>query len=176
MPHIPVLLHETIEGLRLKKGETVVDGTLGYAGHAKEICQTIGSAGHFIGLDQDEKAMVASQKVLADCSAKKTLILGNFRNVKELLAEKGISQIDALFLDLGLNSVQLEDTNRGFSFNTDAPLIMTFYTETKSDYLTADSIINDWAEEDISNVLYGYGEERYSRRIAKAIIEAREKK
>ncbi len=173
MFHQPVLLHETIDNLDLQLGETVVDGTLGNGGHAKEICQKIGSTGQLIGLDQDEEAIIISRQVLVNCPARKTLIKANFRTIKDVLSQLGIETIDAFLLDLGFNSNQLDSSGRGFSFQKDEPLLMTFNNEIDPSLLSAGDIINHWSEKDIANVLYGYGEERYSRRLARAIVEER---
>lgn len=170
MAHIPVLLNEVIEGLSLSPGETVLDGTVGYGGHSKLLAEKVAPDGLLIGIDQDSDALEKTQDLLKEAKVKVLLLKGNFRNMVELLHNKEIFKIDACLLDLGLSSVQLDSSKRGFSFREDEKLLMTFGSEFKLEKLTAADIVNTWAEEDIANVLYAYGEERFARRIAKAIV------
>ena len=171
--HKPVLLNEIIEGLELKPGMTVLDGTLGGGGHSMEICKAIGMDGMLIGLDQDAAAIKRnSGKFTSVCNA--VLKEVNFRDLGVTLNHLGISKIDAALFDLGLSSFQLEESGRGFSFQKDEPLLMTFKENPTPENLTAKDIVNEWAEGSLADIIYGYGGERYSRRIARAIIEARE--
>lgn len=172
MAHIPVLLHEVIEGLNLKSGDVVVDGTLGEAGHAKALADIIGPTGHLIGVDADGRALARATKNLAECEAKFTPVVGNFRQIEALVT---VGKVQGVLLDLGVNSGQLDDDERGFSFRTDTPLVMTLSDKPEEALVTAYDVVNSWGEENLANVIYGYGEERFSRQIAEAIAKARQK-
>lgn len=176
MEHIPVLLQETIDGLDLHSGDVVVDGTLGYAGHSSEICKKIGRGGILIGFDQDEDALTYAKERLSSVPAKIIFIQDNFRNIAKHLGAEGISDIDKALLDLGVSSKHFDDSGRGFTFKKDEPLIMSMKKEITEEDLTAKEIVNSWAEESIADILYGFGEERFARKIAREIIAAREKK
>ncbi len=172
MQHITVLLNEAVEGLALNPSSVVVDTTLGAGGHAGLILNELTTDGIFIGLDADETAIEALAH-LKESKATVHLIVRNFAKLDEVLAELNISSVDAILADLGWRTDQFTDGNKGFSFSADEPLLMTYGNP--SDYsFTAVDIVNDWKEGDIANVIYGYGEERYSRRIAAAIVKARE--
>ena len=168
--HRPVLLHEALDALAISPSDTVVDATLGGAGHAREIIQRLGTKGIFIGFDLDLDAIARAQTALADASCTAHLINANFRNIKSELQKLGVEEIDRALFDLGWSAYQL-DAGRGFSFLKDEPLLMTYSKE--SGALTAATIVNEWAEESIADVIFGWGEERYSRRIAKRIVEQR---
>jgi len=168
--HRPVLLHEALELLEIKADDTVVDATLGGAGHARAIADSLGTNGTFVGFDLDHDAIKRSQIALADAKPTVHLVEANFRNVKSELEKLGIAHITKTLFDLGWSSYQL-DSGRGFSLKSDEPLLMTYSTAEGA--LTAATIVNEWAEESIADVIYGWGEERYSRRIAKAIVERR---
>lgn len=175
MPHTPVLQQQVINGLNVIPGDTVVDMTVGNAGHSKTLCKRLKSSGQLIGIDQDEDAAEAARAILKDeCSCKTEVITANFRDIKEILDSREIEKIDKVLFDLGLRSDQLETSGRGFSFQKDEPLIMTFKKHPRKEDLTAWEIVNTWEEENIADVLYGYGEERYSRQIASGIVESRE--
>ena len=171
--HIPVLLKETISGLNLKSGDTVIDGTINAGGHSKEIAKLIGDSGHIIGIDQDSDALSIAQESLKGIESKLTLLNGNYRDIDILMQELGIGSVQAILLDIGLSNRQLADSGRGFSFAKDEPLLMTFNPHPKEDELTAHEILNTWDEENIADIIYGYGGERFSRRIAKNIVKAR---
>lgn len=173
--HKPVLLQESLDTLDIKEGDTVLDATLGGAGHAAEFVARLGKDGTFIGIDADEDAIARAEAKLKDTAAKVILIKGNFRNVESYLGKHVISHLDKAFFDLGWSSYQL-DAGRGFSFLSDEPLIMTFSREVSEDTLTAERIVNDWEEGNIADILYGWGEEKFSRHIARAIVEARKHK
>lgn len=175
MAHIPVLLKEVIDGLELKPGMVALDATLGGAGHSKEICKTIGKEGLLIGTDQDKAAIGRAEEALKDL-CRFHLFVSNFRELSTVLQSAGVPQIDVALFDLGLSSFQLEDSKRGFTFLKDEPLMMTFEETPGEGKLTAREIVNEWAEESLADIIYGYGGERYARRIAKAIVEARAQK
>lgn len=172
--HKPVLLHESIEGLHLAPGATVFEGTVGLGGHSEVICKTIGSTGLFIGTDADKESLELADARLRDQPCKRILACDNFRNMDQVLENAGVKSVDAILLDIGLSSRQLEVAPRGFSFQRDEPLLMTFRSEGEG--LTAREIVNEWAEESIADIIYGYGEEHAARRIAHAIVEARTRK
>ena len=171
--HISVLLHESIDGLDLHLGDTVFEGTVGLGGHSREVCERIGAKGFFIGVDADAESLAIAEKNLHDTPCKKLFVCDNFRNVDRVLEEAGVEKVNAILLDIGLSSRQLDTVPRGFSFMRDEPLLMTF--RSSGEGLTAHEIVNEWAEESIADIIYGYGEERFARRIARAIIEARKK-
>jgi len=173
MAHTSVLLNEALEHLALKEGDTVVDGTLGSAGHALLIAQAIGKSGVLIGIDHDEEALARSKVQLKGAASSIHLQQGNFADLSQILSSVSIDSIDKLFLDLGLNSEQLENSNRGFSFKKNEPLKMTFSSDSTKHPFTAETIVNEWEEGSIEDILRGYGEERFARSIAQKIVEHR---
>lgn len=171
--HRTVLLHESLDILGLQPDDIVLDATLGGAGHAKEIANTLSSRGTLIGIDADADAIARAEKALANAQARVILVEGNFRNVESYLGKHGIPHLTKALFDLGWSSFQLT-AGRGFSFLKDEPLHMTYARN--SGGLTAATIVNEWQEESIADILYGWGEERYSRRIARAVVAARAEK
>lgn len=175
MSHIPVLLKEVISGLELEKGMTVLDATLGGGGHSREICKIIGKDGILIGLDRDEAAVARVGKIIEDeCNSH--LFVSNFKDLADVLSGLGICSINAALFDLGLSSFQIDDSGRGFTFKKDEPLLMTFEKERGPDELTAEEVVNEWDENNIADIVYAYGGERFARRIAKSIVLARKEK
>lgn len=175
MKHIAVLQQEVISVLNLRSDSVVVDCTLGSGGHAALILQQLGKSGTYIGIDVDPTAIKANSTLQEKTDARVLLVEGNFRNIRTLLSENGITQVDAIIADLGWRTEQFEGTSgvlRGFSFKHDEPLAMTFGEPARYPF-TAYDIVNSWEEEDIANVIYAYGEERHSRRIARAIVARR---
>lgn len=173
--HIPVLFSESIHALSIKPNGTYVDGTLGGAGHAAEIAKHLGPDGTLIGFDLDSNAITRAREALSNAKCKVILAQENFRNLDSVLAKNGIEQVDGIFLDLGWSSFQIADPTRGFSFQVDGPLAMTLKDSPTKDDVTAWDIVNTWEESTIADMLYAYADERYSRRIARRIIEEREK-
>lgn len=171
--HRPVLLHEVLRALDIQPDDVVVDATLGGAGHAKELVKGLGGNGLFIGFDADAAAVERAHSELRDSAAQVHLIHGNFRDLGHELPKRGIRGITKALFDLGWSSYQL-NSGRGFSFNADEPLRMT-YSDVES-ALTAAIVVNTWSEASLADVIYGFGGERYARRIAKAIVERRTKK
>jgi len=175
MRHITVLQHEATQQLNLSKGSVVVDCTLGSGGHAEEILKVIGKTGTYIGIDADVTAIAANDHLHSDYEATVHLVHSNFRDIGKTVTELGITEVDAVLADLGWRMEQFDGSSgekRGFSFKEDEPLHMTFGSP--SDYpFTAQDIINEWDEEDIANVIFAYGEEHFSRRIARKIVEER---
>ncbi len=170
--HESVLLKETVDALDLRDGDVLVDGTLGRAGHSIEASKRADI--FIIGIDRDEDAIVESTKKLEAAKANFKLFQGNFSDIAKFVKEAGKESVDKIMLDLGVSSPHLDSSGRGFSFKKDEPLQMTMEKNVAEDKFTAYDLVNGWAEEDIANVIYAYGEERYSRRIARAIIAARE--
>lgn len=171
--HVPVLLQETLRELDLAPGLTVVDATLGGGGHSKHIAEYLGKQGTLIALDQDEDALERAQAILNNAPAKVILKGGNFKDIDIHIHEAGFGKVDRILFDLGLSTNQLELSGRGFSFNRDEPLLMTMSKESNR---SAYEIVNTYTEEDLADLIYNYGEERYARRIAAHIVEYRKQK
>ena len=168
--HVPVLLAETIVGLALKPGTICVDGTLGGGGHAEALLEATGPAGRLLGLDADPAAIERCQERLARFGERALLRQGSFRRLAEAAAAAGITTADAVLLDLGVSSFQLTEAERGFSFLADGPLDMRMDPTLP---LTAAEIVNTWPQETLADLIFRYGEEPRSRRIAAAIVRAR---
>lgn len=172
--HISVLHDESIQHLDLSKNDIVIDGTLGGAGHSLSICKELGSKGKLIAFDLDQSAIDKAREKLADCKCSVDLVHDNFRNIKQYLQKNGL-KANKILLDLGFSSNQLEYGGRGISFQKEEPLLMTLKDNPDFNDLKAYDILNTWEEEDIANIIFQYGEERFSRRIAASIIEERKK-
>lgn len=170
--HIPVLLEECIKGLNIKKDGIYVDGTLGGAGHTSKILELLSQEGLLIGIDRDEEALNVAKKRLSQYN-NVTYVHGNHDEIKNILSDFKIPKVDGILLDLGVSSYQLDEEKRGFSYISDAPLDMRM---DKSEKLTAEYIVNNYSEESIANIIYEYGEEKFSRSIAKNICEYRKNK
>ena len=170
--HEPVLLNECIEGLNIKKDGIYVDGTLGGAGHSKEIVKRLSEKGILIGIDRDEEALNAAKQNLSQYKNVK-YIHGNHDDIKEILEDIGIEKVDGILLDLGVSSYQLDEKNRGFSYLGENDLDMRM---DKTQDLTAKTVVNTYKEEALANIIYEYGEERFSRSIARNICIYRKQK
>ena len=166
--HIPVLPAEVFEGMNLKQGDTCVDGTLGGGGHSRTILDRIGTSGHLIGLDRDPLAIEDTETRITDENA--TLIASNYADLPEILQELEIESIDSVLLDLGLSSDQLAARDRGFSFNSDGPLDLRFNMMHGE---PAFKLLNRLREKPLADLLYEFGEEKLSRRIARKIVKYR---
>ena len=173
--HQSVLLHEAIEELSIKSDDTVVDATLGGAGHASVMASLLDGKGTFIGFDLDHDAIARAETSLKNATPRIFCIEANFRNIEAELELRGITDIDKALFDLGWSAYQLA-AGRGFSFLKDEPLLMTYTGAQKEGMLTAATIVNTWGEESIADIIFGWGEERYSRRIANAIVKRRKEK
>jgi len=173
--HIPVLPKETIEYLNPKPGDTIVDGTINGGGHSEEILNKIGDKGMIIGIDQDAGIL---NKLKERWKGRKNIFLANdnFRNLEKVLDSLKIEEVDGVLLDIGISSLQLEESGRGFSFQKDEPLYMTMRSDVDPGVLTAREIVNRWSEAELSDLIWNCGEERFSRKIAANIIRRREKK
>jgi len=176
MIHISVLKDESIDGLNIQEGDVIVDGTLGGGGHTFEIIKRFGSKVKIIGLDFDADAITRAKERIGDTPCDVVFKTVGFQDMDIVLDEIGIKNVDRILLDLGLSSFQLEVAGRGFSFMKDEPLLMTMKKNPTEEDLTAKEIVNTWDEENIADIIYGFGEEKYSRKIAKAIVIARKEK
>lgn len=168
--HISVMLEESVRLLAPHSGGVYVDGTLGGAGHARLILQQSAPDGKLIGFDRDEMALATAARRLAVFGDRVFLVHGNFDSLAEVLAQRGIGSIDGIILDLGVSSPQLDSAERGFSFQQDAPLDMRM---DRSRGETASDLVNRLDEQELARVIKEFGEERWARRIAAAIIRAR---
>lgn len=171
--HQPVLLRETIEELVTKKDGIYVDCTLGGGGHTEAILSASPDT-RVIGIDQDTEALKASAERLAPYGDRAVFVWNNFLNIDAVLSELGIEKVDGFLFDLGISSPQLDHADRGFSYQQDAPLDMRMNRESTG--LTARDIVNTYTEEELAEILWKYGEERWAKRIAAFIVESREKK
>ena len=169
--HAPVLLEECLEGLNIHPEGIYLDGTVGGAGHSREIVKRL-TTGRLICVDRDDTALQAAAERLAPWKERVTLVKSNFDRVPEILDELGLPGVDGMLFDLGVSSPQLDEAERGFSYQKDAPLDMRM---DRTASLTAAEIVNTWPEEELKRILRDYGEERYAPRIAAAILRAREK-
>jgi 16S rRNA (cytosine1402-N4)-methyltransferase len=168
--HDPVLLHETINLLNLQPGDVVVDGTLGLGGHAQTILERIGSDGHYYGFDLDETNLKSAQNRLKPFESQTTFFHSNFVHCQHRLQEINVGSVDKILLDLGVSSPHFDDPERGFSIKENGPLDMRFDRSTGQ---TAADIVNRWPEEDLKQIFYEYGEERYAPKVARMIKERR---
>ncbi|MBP3622868.1 MAG: 16S rRNA (cytosine(1402)-N(4))-methyltransferase RsmH [Candidatus Limivicinus sp.] len=170
--HVSVLLNECIENLNIKPGGVYLDGTLGLGGHSYQIASRL-TTGRLICIDRDETAIERAGKRLAPFGDRVTLVHGNFSDAAQIIDSLGIPGVDGMLFDLGVSSPQLDEIQRGFSYMGDAPLDMRMDA---GDSLTAYEVVNTWPEERLNRILWDYGEERYARRISRAILEHRAKK
>lgn len=170
--HFSVLLNECIDNLNIKPEGIYLDGTLGLGGHSYEIASRL-TTGRLVGIDRDETAIERAGKRLATFGDRVTLVHGNFSDAAAILDSLGIEGVDGMLFDLGVSSPQLDEAQRGFSYMADAPLDMRM---DGSDSLSAYDVVNRWDEERLSRILFDYGEERYARRISRAIVRRREQK
>ena len=168
--HKPVLLRESIEALNIRPDGVYVDGTLGRAGHSKEIARRL-TTGRLICIDRDQAAIDAAKERLAPWMDRVTLVHSNFAELGDILRLSGVGGADGMLFDLGVSSPQLDDASRGFSYMHDAPLDMRMDTSAP---LSAYEVVNTWSQEELRRILYEYGEERYAPAIARAIVRARE--
>jgi len=171
--HISVLLDESIDGLNIKSGEIIVDGTLGAGGHTLEIINRFNNKVKIICFDLDSDAIKRAKKLIEETKGDVVYENEGFQNIDKVLDRLKIEKVDKILLDLGISSFQLEEGDRGFSFKKDEPLLMTMKTNPDDNDITAFEIVNNWDEENLVDIIYGFGEEKYSRKIAKGIVEAR---
>ena len=170
--HIPVLLQECIDGLDINENGIYVDGTLGGAGHSSKILEELSPNGTLIGIDRDREALKSAAEKLKDFNNVK-YVHGNHDDIKNILQDLNIQEVDGILLDLGVSSYQLDEVSRGFSYMQDAPLDMRM---DKSSELTAEYVVNNYSEEELARIIYEYSEEKFSRNIARKICEYRKDK
>ncbi|MCD7825099.1 MAG: 16S rRNA (cytosine(1402)-N(4))-methyltransferase RsmH [Clostridiaceae bacterium] len=170
--HKSVLLDEVIDGLAVKPDGIYVDGTLGGAGHAIEVCRRLGDGGRLVGIDQDEDAIAASSDRLRQFKEKVTIVRSNYSDLVTVLQQLDISAVDGITLDLGVSSFQLDTTERGFSYRYDAPLDMRMDNRQE---LTAAAVVNEYTESDLFHLIRNYGEDKFAKNIAKNIVIERQK-
>lgn len=167
--HVSVLLEKSVDGLNIKENGIYADGTMGGGGHSCEILRRLGGKGLLIGIDRDTEAIAASRSRLAEFDNVR-YVHDNYKNIKSILAREGIEALDGAVLDLGVSSYQLDNRQRGFSYMEDAPLDMRM---NRDDTLSAYDVINTYSEEKLAKIFFEYGEERFSRKIARSIVMRR---
>lgn len=170
--HVPVMVSEVINYLNLKPGQIIVDATMGTGGHSMEILERISPGGRLIGIDRDSESLALCKERLREFSGSCNLVHGNFADVDSILKGLNIKKVDGILFDLGISSFQLEDANRGFSFQNEGPLDMRM---DKDSYISAYDLINNLNEEEISTILWNFGQERWHNRIAHLLVQEREK-
>jgi len=171
--HIPVLVNEIIRSLRAAESRLVLDATLGDGGHAEAILSAMPAEGVLVGIDQDLQALSRASARLQRFGDRFHALHGNFRDVRALLEPFSLPPFDAILADLGVSTLQISDPARGFMFSADGPLSMKMNSESR---MSAAEIVNEWSESDLAQIIRRYGEERQYRRIARAIVRARNRK
>ncbi|MBZ5748714.1 16S rRNA (cytosine(1402)-N(4))-methyltransferase RsmH [Metabacillus rhizolycopersici] len=169
--HTTVLLKETVDGLQVKQDGTYVDCTLGGAGHSSYLLSKLSKEGHLYAFDQDDVALANAKKKLSSYDGQVTFIKSNFRYLTEKLAEHGVEKVDGIIFDLGVSSPQIDTPDRGFSYHHDAPLDMRMDQQSA---ISAYHVVNEWAYEDLVRIFFKYGEEKFSKQIARKIEAHRE--
>ncbi len=168
--HIPVLLKPTLQLLDLQPGDNAVDGTLGAAGHAEAILKATAPNGKLLGLDLDETSLGLASKRLSAFGSRAMPVRGNYSDVADIVRQEHFGPVQAALLDLGYSSMEIDDASRGFSFRADGPLDMRF---DRSQEFTAAEVVNTYSEDELARVIAEFGEERFARRIAQAIVRGR---
>ena len=171
--HTSVLFEECMEGLDIRPDGIYVDGTLGGGGHSEGICKRLGEKGMLIGIDRDRDALNAAEKRLEAYPCQKVFVQSNYSDIKDVLADLEIDSIDGALLDLGVSSFQLDNPDRGFSYMQEAPLDMRM---SQDDDFTAYDVVNTYDADELKNIIFKYGEERWASRIADFIVKARKDK
>lgn len=170
--HFPVLCAEVLSWLLREGAQVFLDCTVGYSGHAEQLLDSSGPGGRLLGIDRDKSAIKASRQRLSRFGGRAILIHGHFVELKQELSNHGFTSVDGVVFDLGVSSPQLDEPIRGFSFQTDGPLDMRM---DQSMPVTAADLVNRWHEAELADAIYQFGEERYSRRIARGIVRARKR-
>lgn len=171
--HVPVLLEESIDGLNIENNDVVIDGTFGGGGHSEAILKKFGESVELVCVDLDENALTRYGEIIGSAS-NATFVHSNFKDAEDILSVSKKKKVNKVLLDLGTSTFQLLQDTRGFSFLSDAPLSMAFSESGSHTEISAWDIANIWSEESIADIIYAYGEDRGSRKIAKAIVSARE--
>ena len=169
--HITVMKEEAVNALKIKPDGIYVDCTLGGAGHSQVIASQLSKDGRLIAIDQDDWALENAKMRLSNDLDKVIFVKSNFRHLRQIVEDHGYPQVDGVLFDLGVSSPQLDEGERGFSYHADAPLDMRMNTEQD---LTAREVVNEWDGKELANVIFRYGEEKFSRQIAREILKARE--
>jgi 16S rRNA (cytosine1402-N4)-methyltransferase len=170
--HTPVMLQEVLDYLNLSPGKTIVDATIGTAGHSREILNRILPGGRLIGIDRDEESLAVCRARLKEFGDSCELVHGNFSDIDNILKNLNIKKIDGILFDLGISSFQLEDPHRGFSFQNNGPLDMRL---DRNSYISAYDLVNNLNEDEISTLLWNFGQERWHNRIAHLLVQERER-
>lgn len=170
--HIPVMMKEVLTYLNLGNAKTVVDATIGTGGHAEKILESLDKKSRFIGIDRDQETLQTAKDRLQAYSDMSQFVYGNFSEIKNILQGLNIFRIDAILFDLGISSVQLNDATRGFSFQNEGPLDMRM---DRNSYISAYDLINNLNEDELSDLLWNFGQERWHNRIARFLVREREK-
>jgi len=168
--HVPVMLQEVLDYLKLAPGQTIVDATLGTGGHSLEILKRITPGGRLVGIDRDENSLEICRQRLAQFKDNLSLVHANFSDLDQVLMNLNIEKIDGIVFDLGISSYQLQDPQRGFSFQEEGPLDMRL---DKSSYISAYDLVNNLNENEISQMLWNFGQERWHNRIAHLLVQER---
>ncbi len=176
MAHVSVLLQEIIDALDIQPDDVFLDGTINGGGHSKAVYDKLGETGTLIGIDLDQAGLEKSKERLVGGKARVFLEQSSFRNLDMILEKLETPKVDKILFDLGLSSNQFDESGRGFSFQKEEPLLMTFKNNLSSEDLTAGDIVNKWDEENIAQILESYGEERFAKKIAHAIVFERERR
>lgn len=170
--HTPIMLNEVIDGLNIKPNGVYFDGTLGGAGHSSEILKRL-TTGLLIGCDKDSEALAVSDKRLNEISSHYKLVHNDYKNYAQIIKDLGLQAVDGILLDLGVSSYQLDNSERGFSYRYIAPLDMRMDRES---FLTAKQVVNTYSQKELEHILFAYGEEPFSKQIAKNIVLKRQDK
>lgn len=175
--HIPILVNEVMVGLNIKPSDIIIDCTANRGGHSKEILKYLDSNGLLICNDLDQTALKELKEELSVMKDKSIIYTNdNFANIEQILESLKIKKVDKIFADLGISSQEVDISGRGFSFQKDEPLLMTFRSNPEEETLTAEEIVNNWSEELIADILYNFADETYARRIARQIVKSRRQK
>ena len=169
--HTPIMVSDVLGLLQPERGGVFVDGTLGGGGHAEAVLKALGDGGRLYGIDRDDDALRAAGARLSGFGDRFTAIKGNFFDMRELLLARGVQKVDGILLDLGVSSYQLDAAERGFSYKAEAPLDMRM---DQSAPLSAKTVVNEWPEEELRRIFWEYGEEKFSSKIARRIVEQRQ--
>lgn len=170
--HVPVMLAEVIEHLNLAPGKIIIDATLGGGGHSLEVLKRIGPSGRLIAIDRDQTALERTKQRLSQYAGQCRFIHGNFKDIDKIANDLNIRKVGGILIDLGVSSMQLEDPQRGFSFQADGPLDMRMDQDS---YISAYDLLNNLNQEELSHLLWNFGEERFHNRIARFLVKERER-